>query len=164
MKNTAALLMALGLALPAITLAQDSGDGVRPLRERPARREANRDGGAPRDPASTDRRGPNGDRPMRPSHPPIPPLFAALDVNHDGVIDETEINQAADALRKLDKNGDGKLTPDELRPPRPDGPANVGPDAGKDGDSNITGPRRERGPGSEDGVRPHRGPRPPQDI
>lgn len=45
----------------------------------------------------------------------------ALDANHDGVIDETEIANASAALKKLDKNGDGKLTAEELRPPRPDG-------------------------------------------
>src|SRR6185436_13839978 len=44
------------------------------------------------------------------------PIFAALDANHDGEIDATEINNAPAALRKLDKNGDGKLTRDELRP------------------------------------------------
>jgi hypothetical protein len=43
----------------------------------------------------------------------------ALDVNHDGVIDETEIANASESLRKLDKNGDGKITMDELLPPRP---------------------------------------------
>jgi hypothetical protein len=43
------------------------------------------------------------------------PLIAALDANHDGEIDATEINNAPAALRKLDKNGDGKLTRQELR-------------------------------------------------
>ena len=52
---------------------------------------------------------------------PPPPLVAALDANHDGVIDESEIENAPAALRALDKNGDGKLTFDELRPPRPQG-------------------------------------------
>jgi Ca2+-binding EF-hand superfamily protein len=42
-----------------------------------------------------------------------------LDTNHDGVIDEAEIANASAALRALDKNGDGKLTPDELIPPPP---------------------------------------------
>jgi uncharacterized membrane protein YebE (DUF533 family) len=46
----------------------------------------------------------------------------ALDVNHDGVIDSNEIANASAALKTLDKNGDGKLTADEFRPPRPDGP------------------------------------------
>ena len=59
--------------------------------------------------------GPNGHR------PPPPPLMAALDANHDGVIDAVEIDNASAALRKLDKNGDGQLTIDEIRPPRPAG-------------------------------------------
>jgi hypothetical protein len=51
--------------------------------------------------------------------PPPPPIIAALDANHDGVIDETEIANASAALKTLDKNGDGKLTMDELMGPRP---------------------------------------------
>ena len=59
--------------------------------------------------------------PGGPGQRPVPPLMAALDANHDGVIDETEIANAPAALKTLDKNGDGKLTMDELRPPRPEG-------------------------------------------
>ena len=44
------------------------------------------------------------------------PLVKALDANRDGVIDATEIANAPEALLTLDKNGDGKLTEDELRP------------------------------------------------
>ena len=65
--------------------------------------------------------GPNG------GHRPPPPLVATLDANHDGVIDATEIDQASASLRKLDKNGDGKLTMDELRPPMGPGPQGNGP-------------------------------------
>jgi hypothetical protein len=72
--------------------------------------------------------------------PPPPPLVAALDANHDGVIDAQEIDNAAAALRTLDKNKDGKLTPDEFRPPRPPG-----------------GERRGPGGGGEDERRPPRG-------
>jgi len=43
-------------------------------------------------------------------------------VNHDGIIDSNEIANASAELKTLDKNGDGQLTPDELRPPRPSGP------------------------------------------
>ena len=44
------------------------------------------------------------------------PLFAALDTNRDNIIDEKEMANAQAALKKLDKNNDGKLTEDELRP------------------------------------------------
>lgn len=50
---------------------------------------------------------------------PMPPIEAALDANSDGVIDANEIANAPAALKKLDKNGDGKLTSDEFRPPMP---------------------------------------------
>jgi len=57
--------------------------------------------------------GPGG--PPGPMHGP-PPLMAALDTNRDGELDAAEIANASAALLKLDKNGDGKLTPDELMP------------------------------------------------
>jgi len=85
------------------------------------------------DDAATTRKhqaGPRGDAPrMR------MPLIAALDANSDGVIDADEIANAPAALKKLDKNGDGKLTREELMPPRPEG-AGPGPGAprrGKEG-------------------------------
>jgi hypothetical protein len=61
-----------------------------------------------------------GNRPPR-GHRPPPPVIAVLDANHDGVIDATEIANASAALLTLDQNGDGQLTPDELRPPMPEG-------------------------------------------
>jgi hypothetical protein len=57
--------------------------------------------------------------PEKGNRPPKPPLELALDANKDGTIDADEIANATAALKKLDKNGDGKLTPDEYRPPRP---------------------------------------------
>lgn len=68
-----------------------------------------------------------GGRPGGPGHRPPPPVIAVLDANHDGVIDATEIANASAALLTLDKNGDGKLTHDELRPPRPDDDAGGSP-------------------------------------
>ncbi|HEY3853064.1 MAG TPA: hypothetical protein VGO67_01570 [Verrucomicrobiae bacterium] len=56
--------------------------------------------------------GPDGKR-------PVPPIVAALDTNGDGIIDSTELANASASLLKLDKNGDGKLTPDEYRLPPP---------------------------------------------
>jgi len=93
----------------------------------------------------------NGPRPRQggPDGGPRPPMpiIAVLDANHDGTIDASEIDNAPAALRSLDKNGDGSLTRQELRPPRPEG-------AGRpDGER----PRREGRPG---GPRP--GNRPPQ--
>jgi hypothetical protein len=79
--------------------------------------------------------------------PPLPPVVAALDVNHDGIIDASEIANASAALLKLDKNGDGQLTQDELRPPRPPLPPGEGP-----GDGN--GPPPGPPPGDGDGPPP----------
>ena len=104
-------LAALGLSAWMIT-AQDAGTG--PAQEqRPPRRMG------PGGPGGFD--GPGG-----PHHRPPPPLIGVLDANHDGVIDATEIANASAALLKLDKNGDGQLTMDELRPPPP--PWGQGPD------------------------------------
>jgi len=72
--------------------------------------------------------GPGGPGGMMGRRPPPSPLMEALDVNHDGVIDADEIANAPTELKTLDKNGDGKLTQDELRPARP--PQNGGPDGG----------------------------------
>ncbi len=44
------------------------------------------------------------------------PILSALDADHDGVISAAELKNAPAALLTLDKNGDGQLTPDELRP------------------------------------------------
>lgn len=52
---------------------------------------------------------------------PVHPVIAALDTNKDGVIDEQEIAAASTALKSLDKNGDGKLTRDEITPQRREG-------------------------------------------
>lgn len=67
------------------------------------RREGGREGG---------REGRRDGVPMR-----IPnPMFTALDVNQDGVIDQAELANATAMLRKLDRNGDGKITEEEVRP------------------------------------------------
>ena len=117
MKKTAALLMALGLALPAMTLAQDNDN-------RPPRN--NQGPGQGQGPGEGQRR-------------PTPPLMDTLDVNHDGVIDADEIKNASANLGKLDKNHDGKITQDEMRPARPGGGA--GGNAGGPGAGPGQGPR-----------------------
>lgn len=51
--------------------------------------------------------------------PPVPPVFAVIDTDRDGVLSAEEISAAGETLTKLDKNGDGEITPDELRLPPP---------------------------------------------
>ncbi len=60
---------------------------------------------------------PRGDR----MPPPVPPLLVLFDTNHDRVLSAEEIQAAADSLAKLDRNGDGKITLDEMRMPPPNG-------------------------------------------
>lgn len=55
-----------------------------------------------------------GPPPGRLPHPG--PLLAALDTNKDGVLDADEIANASTSLLRLDVNGDGKLSREELRP------------------------------------------------
>ena len=43
------------------------------------------------------------------------PLATALDTDRDGTVSEAELESAARSLRLLDRNGDGRLSPDELR-------------------------------------------------
>jgi hypothetical protein len=126
MKTTMKTMLAL-IALSASALlvnAQDNGAGGPP----PGGDHPYRQGGpgGPRGPGGPG--GPGGRRMMPPS-----PLMEALDANHDGIIDANEIANASAALKTLDKNGDGKLTPDELRPPRPQGGNRPGPPPGPNG-------------------------------
>jgi hypothetical protein len=123
-------LMALGCSAWVIT-AQNAGNGGAGAND-----QAPPGNGAAEHPP-----GPGG--PGR--HRPPPPIIAALDANHDGVIDEAEIANAPAALRTLDRNGDGKLTMDELLPPPPrgDGPPPRGP-RHPDGDGPAGTPPAEK--------------------
>lgn len=72
---------------------------------------------------------PPGDR--RP--PPVPPFFAVFDADHDMALSAEEIQATSEILTKMDKNGDRKLTLDEIRPPdgkkgdKPKGPGGPPP-------------------------------------
>jgi Ca2+-binding EF-hand superfamily protein len=65
---------------------------------------------------------------------PPSPVIAALDTDKDGTISAEEIEKAVASLKTLDKNNDGKLTPEELRPQGgpggPGGPGGFGGGAG----------------------------------
>ncbi|MCU0779847.1 MAG: class I SAM-dependent methyltransferase [Akkermansiaceae bacterium] len=61
--------------------------------------------------------GQNPDRPGPPAGgPPPAPLMQALDLNRDGRIDAGELAKAADSLKSLDRDGDGQVSPEEMRP------------------------------------------------
>lgn len=112
------VILALLLGLPLLTITpQLPAQDRRPPPERPDRPDR------PDRPERPDRPGDRpdrpGDRPDRRGGPML--LIRALDANSDGVIDEQEIANASNALAKLDRNGDGKITRDELRPPRREG-------------------------------------------
>ena len=176
---TKAVIVALTLSVSPLPLdAQDAGGPPNPG-PRPRGQFRPLEPRAPRPPAAAqapgeDRPGPARDQAAR---PPAPPLFAALDANHDGVIDADEIANAPAALRTLDKNNDGKLTIDELRPlgPGPRGPGGAGAGLRREGmlkryDANDDGhldqadrqaARAEARPGEDRPPGPaHRGPRP----
>lgn len=151
MKRLASLLAVAAIAAATVTvIAQDS---PRPQRPEGGERRGPRPEGA----QEGERRpgGPNGPRGQG-ERPMVPPLFAALDANSDGTIDETEISQAAANLKKLDKNGDGKITQDEIgnRPGR--GPGGPGGQEGGPRGPRPEGDRRPEGERRPDGPRPQR--------
>ena len=137
------LILTLAFALPAsLTLAQRPGGGPPPPPP----------GGLPPGPPPDQGGGshPHGHRPPkdRPERPPLPPLVEALDTDHDGIISAAEIKAAPESLKTLDKNHDGKLTPDEFLGRMPDGPPPGGPKDGGD---------------KKPAARPFPGPKPPPD-
>ena len=126
--NMKILLTVLALGASAFLVnAQDNNDGP------PG-------GGGPRGPGA-----PGGPGQHR---RPVPAIVAALDANHDGVIDSNEIANASAALKTLDKNGDGKLTPDEFMGPRPQRPGRQGKNAGENSDTDDN--NRPPGPPPDD--------------
>lgn len=146
MEKILASLYALLLALPVTGVAQERETSQQPDRNQESQSEP--------------KRGPH-----RP--PPKHPIMEALDKNRDHVIDESEIDAASEALRSLDKNGDGKLTKEELRPEPPEQKG-----SGEEGeDDQMTGSerrkmereqrRQERQSGNQQGQGRPQGPPPP---
>jgi hypothetical protein len=132
------LLAALALGVSAtLALAQDEPQG--PGGNRPPRQ-----GGGQGGQGGPGQGGQGGGQRMMGG-----PLMAALDANKDGVIDEKEIANASAALKTLDKNGDGKLTAEEIRPQRPQGQGGQG--GGQGGPGGQGRPPREGGAGQPPG-------------
>ena len=79
------------------------------------RRPGPRDPGRP--PGGDD--GPGEPPPPPPFGPPVNPLFQAIDTDDDGELSPKEIAKATESIAKLDRNKDGIITEDEVRPPPP---------------------------------------------
>jgi Ca2+-binding EF-hand superfamily protein len=105
-------------------------------------------------------RQPNSRPPRNENHetPPgrggIDPLTRALDSNRDGLIDRTELERAKEVLKSLDRNGDGQLTPDELRGP--------GGGQGRGGQRGSGANPQDAGTSDPPPAQPAQGPRGPQ--
>ncbi|HSH94786.1 MAG TPA: EF-hand domain-containing protein [Roseimicrobium sp.] len=120
MKTNKALLAALALGVTVwSTQAQDQG-GQPPRGERPPGGQGGQGQGGPGGPGGQGERGFGGQGQGQGGQgsfrPPQHPVVTAIDVNSDGVIDEAELKNATAMLKKLDKNGDGKLSAEEIRP------------------------------------------------
>lgn len=63
-----------------------------------------------------------------PQKRPGPPIIGVLDGDHNGTISAEEIKASPEALKALDKNGDGTISPKELFPKGP--PHEGGPKGG----------------------------------
>lgn len=101
--SPAAFALLAGLSTFALVAQQPAPAEDRP--ERPQRREG----------------GPGGPGGRMAQFQRANPLLQALDTDKNGELSSAEIAAAPTALKTLDKNGDGKLGPDELRPPQPEG-------------------------------------------
>jgi len=95
---------------------------------------------------------PEGTPARRPEGPPGPPqggLFGILDTDRDGQLSTSEIVGAGTALLKLDRNGDGKLTPEEVFGPGgrpfPGRPADGRPADGRPPEGRPGAPRPDNG-------------------
>lgn len=101
MKSLSRAALYLSLLLPAVSIAQPPEGG--PPEGRPSQ-------GGPRGPGDTGETG-------RPAFGRFPnPLMQALDADRNGELSAEEIENAAVALKSLDKNSDGKLDNAEMRP------------------------------------------------
>lgn len=129
--------------------------GGRPPRGEGGRPPRGEGGPPPRGEGGRPPRGEGGGPPGGPGgpgggfRPPAHPITQALDADKDGIISSKEIANAVAALKTLDKNKDGRLTDDEIRPPRPGG---FGPPGGGPGGQGGRG-----GDGPPGGGRPGEG-------
>lgn len=111
MKRVFVVLAACVAAAFAVDLGAQPPDGGQD-RPRGERREGDRDRG---DRGDRGGRGERGGRFGGFRMPPNP-VVAAIDADDDGELSEQEIKNASKALMALDKNKDGKINAEEMRP------------------------------------------------
>lgn len=68
--------------------------------------------------------------------PPMSPLLTALDTDRDGLVSAAEMKAASASLKKADRNSDGKLEGEEMRPAF----RGRGPGSGREGGPGGGGP------------------------
>lgn len=103
----------LASASQSLLKLDKNGDGqLSPDEYRPARPDGQTAAAPPPRPAGQVRE-------ARPLERPRPPLDVALDRDGDELISAAEIARASQLVKKLDLNGDGRLTLDEYQPKRP---------------------------------------------
>jgi hypothetical protein len=147
MKKTA-ILAALALSATVwSSSAQDQG-GQRPERPGAPRPEGGQQGQRPE--GQRPQGGPGGQGQGQGGFRPMPnPIVTALDANSDGTIDESELKNATAALKKLDKDGDGKLSQEETRPAGMGGRGSFGGGQGGPGQGGPGGPGGQGGGGGD---------------
>lgn len=147
-----AILLALGMwtSLPADPPEQGDAKGPPPRDQRgerpPRQRGEGERGNRERGYGEREGRGP-GHFPPPPPHP----LEAALDADGDREISAEELANASVLLKKCDKNSDGMLDRDELRPPFPPGPPGAGGPPPRRGAGGPRGQAGQDGPGGPPG-------------
>lgn len=103
------------------------GGDARPATPKAPPATATRPAGPPSGPPAAPSNNPTA---RQPGMPMASPIITALDTNQNGTIEAEELAKAAAALKSLDKNHDGKLTPEEYRP-QPPGVPGGGTPAGR---------------------------------
>lgn len=82
--------------------------------------------------------------------PPPNPILQILDKDRDGEVSAAELDNAESSIRELDRDGDGTLSREELRPPHPPGQDRGRAASGRERGDARGGPA-DRGPRDQGG-------------
>ena len=113
MKFTTISLSIALIAVPTVAYAQQDGEKGKPAGRRNEMQRPNGQPGGPGGQAGFGGMAPGQGIAMMAK---MFPIMIALDLDQDGVLSASEIENASKSLIKLDKDGDGRLSAEELRP------------------------------------------------